>query len=138
MLTTRSPTAGTARLTGSLIIEAPAGMLTDDTPLNVSGRLEAATMAESWSRQATCAEPIFRRSVPNVLASSTRTLGRPMLVFTTMRMVWLLALRKGGGPGFAGATAGAPGATTGAAAGAGATGGGAGSPAASGESATGG
>src|SRR6185369_4790596 len=63
------------------------------------------------------ADPIFRRSAPNVLASSTRTLGPPMLVFTTIRMVWLLALRKGAGPGLAGAAAGAP-AATGAAVGA--------------------
>ncbi len=57
------------------------------------------------------AEPIFSRSVPNVFASSTRTLRPPMLVFTTMRMVWLLKLRSGAGPGFAGAAAGAPAAT---------------------------
>ena len=51
--------------------------------------------------------------MPNVLASSTRTLRPPMLVFTTIRMVWLLKLRSGAGPGFAGAAAGAPDAATG-------------------------
>src|SRR5690242_19191598 len=34
-----------------------------------------------------------------------------MLVFTTIRIVWLLKLRSGAGPGFAGAAAGAPAAT---------------------------
>ena len=46
-----------------------------------------------------------------MFASSTRTLRPPILVFTTIRMVWLLKLRSGAGPGFAGAAAGAPAAT---------------------------
>src|SRR6266481_6130214 len=45
MLTARSPIAGTSRKTGSLTASAPGGMVTEDPPLNVSGRSDPGTMA---------------------------------------------------------------------------------------------
>src|SRR5581483_917145 len=100
-----------ARSTGSLIMAAPGGITAEARPLKVSLRSEAGMIAEPWSRSAMWAAPIRRGEVPNVFDSSTRAMRPPILVFTIMRMVWLLKLRRGAGPGFAGAAAGAPAAT---------------------------
>src|SRR4051812_9277702 len=95
----RSDVAGTARLTGSLTTTAPAAIIVEALPLNVSGRDVPALMAASLSRSATWAAPTSSGSVPNALLSTTRTRSPPSDVCTISRSVWFLKLIGGGGAG---------------------------------------
>jgi len=57
------PIAGTSRKTGSLTASAPGGMVTEDPPLNVSGRSDPGTMAAPVLRIARCAAPMLSGAV---------------------------------------------------------------------------
>src|SRR5882672_2052485 len=85
-------------------------------PLSVSLRTDAATMADSLSRSAIDAPPMFTAVVPNVFASITRARVPPTDVRTISRSVCLFGVMGGGGGagafGNGGAAAGAAGGRT--------------------------
>src|SRR5262245_22193311 len=93
--------AGIWRSTGSEYMRAPAGIDTDDRPLNANGRPDAGRMAAPLSWRARCAAPIARGIVPKALLKTTRARLPPALTWTICRSVWLLKFMvgSGGGPG---------------------------------------
>jgi hypothetical protein len=56
-------------------------------PLKVSGRLEAAWIAPSFSRSAIDAAPMVTGAVPYALVKTTRAFDPPTLVWTICRSV---------------------------------------------------
>ena len=100
----RSPSCGTCRSIGSLVISAPAGIVTLGFPLNMRVRSEPVAIPDSLLRSATCAAPIISGALPNAFERATRARRPPMLVRTIMRTVWSLnALGAGFAAGAAGA-----------------------------------
>ncbi len=86
------------RLTASVIIVAPAGIVVVAWPANVSGLADPATIAESFPRTAIPAAPTVIGAVPNALLNTTRSRSPPNVVWTTCRSVWPLNCTGGGGP----------------------------------------
>src|SRR5437763_11414360 len=113
----RSLRAGIDRSTRSLNTSAPAGTRNVALPFTVSLRSDAGTIADSLSRSAIDAPPMFSGAVPKVFANTTRTRVPAIDVLTIWRSVWLFGVTCGNASG-AGGAAGLPaGAAAGAAGG---------------------
>ncbi|MFD0804120.1 hypothetical protein ACFQZU_22785, partial [Streptomonospora algeriensis] len=89
MLTTRSERGGRRRSTGSLSMGAPAGIVAEALPPNVTGRSVsgAVSVPEDPARNATRTSPMRSGEVPASLVSRSRTRSPPTLVCTTWRTV---------------------------------------------------
>ena len=91
VLTARSACCGTVSVTGSLHASAPAGMVSDGLPPNVSVRSDPAVIVPPDCRSATCAAATTRGDVENLFVSFTRTWEPPSVVQTIVRSVWFLS-----------------------------------------------
>ena len=69
-----------ADIANLIIVPAPGGILTADTPPNVSARFEAGAIAPPFSRRARWAPPIVSGRVPKTFVNTTRARSPPMLV----------------------------------------------------------
>jgi hypothetical protein len=75
------------KFTGSLTIGAPAGIVTDGWPANISAAPEPGAIAESVVRGAMRAAAILNGFVPNSFVKTTLNLEPPRLVWTISRSV---------------------------------------------------
>src|SRR5271157_5822123 len=104
MVITTSDKGARLKSIGSEYIGAPAGMLTDGWPSNVSGLSLSGLIAPGPADKATWAEEITSGSTPNSFVNRTRISWPPMETWKTWRSV--LSANAGGGAVLGGALVG--------------------------------